>query len=163
MAKRVKTVKLRPDHMEKIPDAVEARSKSEITISEASKRGYASRATLQRAVKNGKLSISKEENGYKYIQIAELERVYGATGDTPASIQANATPQSGNKNSSLSSQLAVAQKEIELLREQANKHEAEKEKYEEREKRLLDQVEATQRMLTDQSEGRGFFKKLFGG
>jgi len=89
--------------------------------------------------------------------------VFGATGDTPASIQANATPQSGNKNSSLSSQLAVAQKEIELLREQTNKHEAEKEKYEEREKRLLDQVEATQRMLTDQSEGKGFFKKLFGG
>ena len=163
MAKKHISKRLRPVAFETIPPAVEARSKSEITISEASKRGYASRATLQRHVKNGKLSISKEDKGSKYIQIAELERVFGATGDTPASIQANATPQSGNKNSSLSSQLAVAQKEIELLREQANKHEAEKEKYEEREKRLLDQVEATQRMLTDQSEGRGFFKKLFGG
>ena len=35
-------------------------------------------------------------------------------------------------------------------------------KYFNNEKRLLDQVEATQRMLTDQSEGRDFFKRLFG-
>ena len=78
--------------------ADEERSKAEITISEAAKRGYASRATLQRAIKNGKLSVAKEDKGFKYIQNAELERVYGATG---VSSQASATPKSASKNSDL--------------------------------------------------------------
>ena len=135
--------------------ADEERSKAEITISEAAKRGYASRATLQRAIKNGKLSVAKEDKGFKYIQIAELERVYGATG---VSSQASATPKSASKNSDLMAELAVAQKELEMLREQ-------NEEYREREKRLMDTVDAQQRMLTDQSEKSkgGFFSKLFGG
>ena len=134
--------------------ADEERSKAEITISEAAKRGYASRATLQRAIKNGKLSVAKEDKGFKYIQIAELERVYGATG---VSSQASATPKSASKNSDLMAELAVAQKELEMLRDQ-------NEEYREREKRLMDTVDAQQRMLTDQSKSKGgFFSKLFGG
>ena len=135
--------------------ADEERSKAEITISEAAKRGYASRATLQRAIKNGKLSVAKEDKGFKYIQNAELERVYGATG---VSSQASATPKSASKTSDLIAELAVAQKELEMLRDQ-------NEEYREREKRLMDTVEAQQRMLTDQSEKSkgGFFSKLFGG
>ena len=135
--------------------ADEERSKAEITISEAAKRGYASRATLQRAIKNGKLSVAREDNGFKYIQIAELERVYGATG---VSSQASATPKSASKNSDLAAELAVAQKELEMLRDQ-------NEEYREREKRLMDTLENQQRMLTDQSEKSkgGFFSKLFGG
>ena len=135
--------------------ADEERSKAEITISEAAKREYASRATLQRHIKSGKLSVAREENGFKYIQIAELERVYGATG---VSRQASATPKSTSKNSDLMAELAVAQKELEMLRDQ-------NEEYREREKRLMDTVEAQQRMLTDQSQQSkgGFFSKLFGG
>ena len=134
--------------------ADEERSKAEITISEAAKRDYASRATLQRAIKSGKLSVAREENGFKYIQIAELERVYGATG---VSRQASATPKSASKNSDLAAELAVAQKELEMLRDQ-------NEEYREREKRLMDTVDAQQRMLTDQSKSKGgFFSKLFGG
>ena len=135
--------------------ADEERSKAEITISEAAKRDYASRATLQRHIKSGKLSVAREDNGFKYIQIAELERVYGATG---VSRQASATPKSTSKNSDLMAELAVAQKELEMLRDQ-------NEEYREREKRLMDTVEAQQRMLTDQSEKSkgGFFSKLFGG
>ena len=135
--------------------ADEERSKAEITISEAAKRDYASRATLQRHIKSGKLSVAREENGFKYIQIAELERVYGATG---VSRQASATPKSTSKNSDLMAELAVAQKELEMLRDQ-------NEEYREREKRLMDTVEAQQRMLTDQSQQSkgGFFSKLFGG
>ena len=135
--------------------ADEERSKAEITISEAAKRDYASRATLQRHIKSGKLSVAREDNGFKYIQIAELERVYGATG---VSRQASATPKSASKNSDLAAELAVAQKELEMLRDQ-------NEEYREREKRLMDTVEAQQRMLTDQSEKSkgGFFSKLFGG
>ena len=55
-------------------------------------------------------------------------------------------------------ELAVAQKELEMLREQNAE-------YREREKRLMDTVDAQQRMLTDQSEKSkgGFFSKLFGG
>ena len=135
--------------------ADEERSKAEITISEAAKRDYASRATLQRHIKSGKLSVAREDNGFKYIQIAELERVYGATG---VSRQASATPKSTSKNSDLMAELAVAQKELEMLRDQ-------NEEYRERERRLMDTVEHQQRMLTDQSEKSkgGFFSKLFGG
>ena len=134
--------------------ADEERSKAEITISEAAKRDYASRATLQRHIKSGKLSVAREDNGFKYIQIAELERVYGATG---VSRQASATPKTASKNSDLMAELAVAQKELEMLRDQNAE-------YREREKRLMDTVDAQQRMLTDQSKSKGgFFSKLFGG
>ena len=129
--------------------ADEERSKAEITISEAAKRGYASRATLQRAIKNGKLSVAKEDKGFKYIQIAELERVYSATG---VASQGSATPKTASKNSDLMA--AHHRKAGNAARATKSTGNAEASHGHGR----------PNSMLTDQSESKGgFFSKLFGG
>ena len=49
---------------------------TEVTISGAVRRGYASRATIQRAIKNGRIHVNREHQGFKYIKVSELDRVF---------------------------------------------------------------------------------------
>ena len=79
----------------------------EITLLQAAKQGWPSRATLYRAIKNGKLSAAKDDRGAPVVNTAELVRVYGE----PVSRDAPPSPQSD------SAQLAVLQAENARLRE----------------------------------------------
>ncbi len=50
---------------------------SKITISEAAKQGYASRPTIYRHLKNGKVTATKAKDGRTVLDANELRRVYG--------------------------------------------------------------------------------------
>lgn len=50
---------------------------SKITLIQAADRGWPSRATLYRAIKNGKVSAAKDDRGATVVDTAELLRVYG--------------------------------------------------------------------------------------
>jgi chromosome segregation ATPase len=54
-----------------------------------------SKSTIQRAMKSGKLSFTRNENGHREIDVSELERVYGLKAgldNTGASVEAKAAP-----------------------------------------------------------------------
>ena len=54
-----------------------------------------SKSTIQRAMKSGKLSFTRNENGHREIDVSELERVYGLKAgldNTGASVEAKVAP-----------------------------------------------------------------------
>ena len=63
-----------------------------------------SKSTIQRAMKSGKLSFARNDNGHRVIDVSELERVYGLVKDVTA--EGKSTPQDAPKDSS------VVEKEI---------------------------------------------------
>ena len=80
---------------------------SKITLIQAANQGWPSRATLYRAIKDGKVSAEKDSRGATVVDTAELVRVYGE----PVSRDARSSLQSD------SAQLAVLQAENARLRE----------------------------------------------
>lgn len=123
---------------------------AEVNISGAARLTGKSRATVQRHIKSGKLSIGKDAAGNPVIDTSELCRVYG-------SIQAHDTQLTAS----------VTQDDtptLELLREQLRQAH-------EREEWLKGQLEAAQarsaeleqRMLPQGESRKGVFRRLFGG
>lgn len=58
-----------------------------------------SKSTIQRAMKSGKLSFSRNDNGHRVIDVSELERVYGLKADvTPEGkpVEKDAAPKQEN-------------------------------------------------------------------
>ena len=81
------------------------------TLGEAAKHTGLSKPTIQRAIKNGRLSATRNENGSYSIDPSELERVYGSL---PVTSNDNGTlKQDGTHND-----IVVLHRELELLREE---------------------------------------------
>jgi hypothetical protein len=122
---------------------------ADVSISEAARLTGKGRATIQRHIKNGKLSVGKDAAGNPVIDTSELVRVYGV-------IQVTDTPPTES-----TSQLEAVT--IQLLQEQLRAAH-------EREEWLKGQLEAEQersrelerRMLPPGEERKGFFSRLFG-
>jgi hypothetical protein len=85
-----------------------------LNVSQAAKAVKRARSTLNRDIDNGKVSVTRNGKGQPYIDIAELERVYGSvdirtvTEDVP--IGQLGTPRNDNSDRALI-------REIEVLRE----------------------------------------------
>lgn len=125
-----------------------------VSVSEAARLTSKGRATIQRHIKSGKLSVSRDAAENPVIDVSELIRVYG-------SIQAHDTAETEP-----ASQLETVT--IEFLREELR---ATREAAKEREEWLKSQLEAEQersrnlerRMLPPGGEKKGFFQRIFGG
>ena len=118
------------------------------TLGEAAKAAGFSKPTLSRAIKNGKLTASKLEDGSYQINPSELERWKEANGHrntqktrikTPPE-----TPETPNRNSAV-------QSEVEALRQQLETSELERAR--ERDQ-LVDQIEDLRTRLTKADEER---------
>jgi excisionase family DNA binding protein len=141
------------------------------TLGEAAKRTGLSKPTIQRAIKSGKLSALRNEDGSYSIDPAEVERVYGplpVTGNDDSNETQNETAVSSNETGGLEA-------EVQHLRERLSSlgHERDRER-----QQLTDQIEDLRRRLdteaeerrkltatlTDQREQRreGLFIRLFG-
>jgi excisionase family DNA binding protein len=81
------------------------------TLGEAAKHTGLSKPTIQRAIKNGRLSATRNENGSYSIDPAELERVYGPL---PVTSNDNGTM----KQDETSNDIGGLHRELELLREE---------------------------------------------
>ena len=134
-----------------------------LSISEAARRAGVDRATIQRKVREGKLSKENDESGRPLIELSELARVYpaalaGAQGPRSDAQQLRAVDESSDF-SRLEIELAVLQERVRSL-------ERERDQFVEREARLLALAEASQRLLADQSPTSatrpGFLGRLFG-
>ena len=83
------------------------------TLGEAAKATGKSKPTIQRAIKSGKISASKKEDGTYDIDPAELHRVYPvkqSDGNADSDVKQNVTP---NNNGELQAELDTMRRELE--------------------------------------------------
>jgi len=127
-----------------------------ITISAAAKRGFASRPTLYRAIKDGRLT-ALQDGDRKTLDVADLVRVFGepearAT-STPAPDRTSAV-ELGHLEADRR-RLSEENDRLRRERDQARRETAEERDQARQERdRLLGLVEATQKLLEDQSRDR---------
>ncbi|MFP5510971.1 MAG: helix-turn-helix domain-containing protein [Alphaproteobacteria bacterium] len=127
------------------------------TLGDAAKATGKSKTTVHRAIKSGKISAAKVDDGSYSIDPAELHRVFPpVTGATPkVSLQRNAPEQHGNTLETLRIQLEMQEKERE--RERALLQETIADLREDRDK-WRQQATA----LLEDKRPKGFFKRLLG-
>jgi len=97
---------------------------------QAAKAAGISRTTLDRHIKEGKISVGKDGTGKTVIDVAELERVYNEV-DTDSTSQNVAGEQSETSNDN-----KVVHLELEILREYLNRMESDRDQ----ERRQLETV-----------------------
>lgn len=136
------------------------------TLSEAASATGKNKATIQRAIKNGRISAPKGESGSYEIDPSELHRVF-----PPVTQCDNATTRNGTQQAGLLPDFKALQRIADLEKELAVMEER-KNGLEEQKRHLTDTVEDLRKRL-DSSEGRvlallndprpkGFWKRLFG-
>lgn len=116
---------------------------AKLTISEAAKLGYASRPTIYRAIKAGKLSAEVTPDGPR-LDAAELRRVFGEPKTPAAKVEAATADQA---KPDLSAEVARLQADLERERDRAD--------------RLLAMLETQNRLLAPPPP-RSLWQRLFG-
>ncbi len=141
------------------------------TLSQAAEATGKNKATIQRAIKSGKISAPKNSSGAYEIDPAELHRVFDATTKRVAQHQ-NATTRNTGATGENSPDNSALQRIVELEKELAVAEER-KNGLEGQLHHLSDTVDDLRKRL-DQSEGRvtallsdqrprNFWQRLFGG
>jgi predicted site-specific integrase-resolvase len=136
------------------------------TLSEAAAATGKNKATIQRAIKSGKISAPKGESGSYEIDPSELHRVFQPVAQRDNATTRNNAQQAGlPPDSNALQRIADLKKELAVMEERKNG-------LEEQKRHLTDTVEDLRKRL-DSSEGRvlallndprpkGFWKRLFG-
>lgn len=139
------------------------------TLSEAASATGKNKATIQRAIKSGKISAQKGESGSYEIDPSELHRVFPPVAQRVAN-QVNATMRNDAQHIEKPADFNVLQRIADLEKELAVMEER-KNGLDEQKRHLTDTVEDLRKRL-DSSEGRvlallndqrpkGFWKRLF--
>lgn len=119
------------------------------TLGTAAKAVGKSKATISKAIKSGKLSATKHDNGSYSIEAVELHRVYPPTPSETVASKPSDTPNEtgGNPNEIILLQvkLEAAQKRIEDLEEDRDQWR-----------------QQANRLLSHSPQPKGFWKRLFG-
>ena len=136
------------------------------TLSEAAAATGKNKATIQRAIKSGKISAPKGETGSYEIDPSELHRVFQPVAQSENATTRNSAQQAGlPPDSNALQRIANLEKELAVMEERKNG-------LEEQKRHLTDTIEDLGKRL-DSSEGRvmallndprpkGFWKRLFG-
>ena len=124
-------------------DKKERTGMAQFTIAGAARAAGVGRATIQRALKAGRLSATTNEQGERVIDMAELLRVFGPLkqGEQPASSITSQLDTGGEQGLS-----AVL---VEVLREQLRKAEEREQQAQQEKARLLSLLEAEQQARRD--------------
>lgn len=120
---------------------------AKLNITQAAKTADVHRSTLQRHIKQGKVSYELDDKGDKCIDVAELQRVYGAlksstTPKTDAVHDAELQHAASHTTEILQQQLQNLELQIEELKKDKDEYRREKEK-------LLTFLERSQLQLED--------------
>jgi excisionase family DNA binding protein len=133
---------------------------------EAAKLANVSRRTIDRDIKDGKISGTqiRKEGGRKKIAVAELERVYGQLGQTnqpSPKTKASQRPTVSKPNQTENEVIKLLKEELERERERTRKAEDASERWE---TRFIETQERLNGLLlpAPQSKKRGFMARLFG-
>ncbi len=126
-----------------------------LTMGEAAKEAGISKATLSRAIKNGRVSATRNDKGGYDIDPAELFRVYPrntATGSANGSMKQDATPASTpNETPALRAEIEGLKAQLALMKSHADDLKDQRDGWQK-------QAEGSQRLLADQRPvRRGWF------
>jgi len=124
-----------------------------VSITEAAKRGFASRPTLYRAIKEGRLSAKKAKGGGKAIDVAELVRVFG---------EPETATSSETRNETVSQGVSAVETERNALEAEVSRLKSDLERERVQVDRLMNMLETAQRQLTDQRPRRSLLDRLTG-
>lgn len=121
------------------------------TLSKAAKATGKNRSTIQRAIKSGKISATKDVNGAYEIAPSELHRIY-----PPSSAQPDAHHEQGNNTQQGGSALEINQlervfelkKELAIAQERAIGLEAQKDQMAETINDLRERLDGSERRIT---------------
>jgi hypothetical protein len=134
------------------------------TLGEAAKATGKSKATISKAIKSGKISAAKGENGAFKIDPSELFRVY----PMKQSSEQELTPETPQENTDSSAEIKIlqvkleaAEKEIQDKADQISKAEAREEDWR-RQATNLTALLADQREKAAEPPKRGFWARLMG-
>ena len=138
------------------------------TLGEAAKATGKSKPTIQRAIKSGKISASKKEDGTYDIDPAELHRVYPvkqSNGNADSDMKQSVTP---NNNGELQAELDAMRRELEqtnLERDRERELMSQQiELYRERLERADKDKDQLTALLTTERESRaGGWRRFFTG
>jgi len=125
------------------------------TMGQAAIEAGVSKATLSRAIKSGKVSAKKNENGGWDIDPAELFRVYPprntSNGSSNSSMKQTVTPDvMGNETAAMQAQIDGLKAQVNLMRESLDDLKTQREGWQK-------QAEASQRLLSDSRPRRRWF------
>ena len=134
---------------------------SEISIKEAIIGGWASRATIYRAIKAGELSVRKTIDGKTYVDAAELVRVFG---EPRLKDQGGETNQPEVRHAGDAIETALLKERIDSLDRERNRLERDLTEAKEREAWLRQQLDRQTAVLTHAaaSASVGFWRRVFG-
>ena len=122
------------------------------TLGEAAKAVGKSKATLSKAVKSGRLSAIKKEDGSFSIEAVELHRVYPPTPLQTVNSEQKETPMETGVNTA---EIMVLQAKLDAARERISDLEEDRDAWRLQASRLLTSPQ-------QQQVSQGFWKKLFG-
>jgi len=121
-----------------------------LTISEAVKAGWASRPTIYRLIKTGKISISKDVAGRSYVDVSELVRVFGEPKRRDGK----------GETEPLSARLIELEADNARLRAERDALAKADAEAKERETWLRGQLDAQMRLIASQTPPEGFWRRL---
>jgi hypothetical protein len=127
------------------------------TLTTAAKAIGLNRSTVLRAIKSGKISAAKDENGEWQIDPAELHRVYPPVAATPAPTSAeqqHATARAADEAVRLEEKIAMLKALADVMREQLNDVRKDRDAW-------RSQAEGNQRLLTAAQPRGGVLSRLF--
>lgn len=124
------------------------------TLGEAAKATGKSKATISKAIKNGRISAFKDETGTFHIDPSELHRVYPVT----TSIELHETPANTFVKTDIDGAIRELQARLEAAQERVSDKEAVIADLKEDRDRWRQQATA---LLSDHRP-QGFFKRFFG-
>ena len=136
-----------------------ADEKQKLTIAEAVKAGWASKPTLYRHMKSGKLSVDKSQPGKTLNDISELVRVFGEPVSRKGSDE---TDVAGLRLSDLERDNAVLQERLRSAEKEVASLTQARQEAQEREEWLRGQLDAQTKLLSASEAPRGFWGRLFG-
>lgn len=133
-----------------------------LTMGEAAKLAGISKATLSRAIKNGRISAARNDKGGFDIDPAELFRVYPRNAATVAangSVKQDATlissPSTSDETPVLRAEIEGLKAQLAMMRDHSDEIKKQRDGWQA-------QAESAQRLLSDQRPRRGLFSFLKG-
>ena len=125
------------------------------TLGEAAKAVGKSKATLSKAVKSGKISATKNDNGSFSIEASELHRVYPPTPPETVNTEQYETPSETGANTKELIELRVR---LEVAQQRITDLEDDRDQWRQQANRLL----SSPPTVTPAPAPKGFWKRIFG-
>ncbi len=127
------------------------------SISDAAKVVSKSRSTVNRDIRNGKLTVQKDTKGKPSVELVELERVYGHVN---IDVLSETKPKEQPDTIYIDALIQSKDAEIELLKKQLDDTTQRLDASDTERRRVTEQLTG---LLTDQRErGQGWWSRVFG-